>query len=340
MSFKGFLLLLIVLALLADSSDAWGRRRRRRSGSRRRRSSLSMRVATGITSIFKPSSSCKIGSNDYPYSQDLARKMFVYCGIAYYQKEPSLLEWKCHSCRVNPLVTRFDIIASHTYSSLQLAYFVGYDPALQAVVVAIRGSDGPNVANWFGVNFRIAKVVPSLFPADSGKVHKGFNNAYNAIRNQMWAAVLSTQREARSKYHVTTPNRVYVTGHSMGGALGVFAALDLRVNRGMDVIMMSFGAPRVGDECFAAYYGRHVTKSIRVAHSLDPVTLLPPTPVLGYYHVPRYHNDRSSRFSHVAYVGYKLSELSNKRRKRRHVIITDLTPHLNKHNKYTHYYMK
>lgn len=47
----------------------------------------------------------------------------------------------------------------------------------------------------------------------------------------------------------------YVIGHSMGGALAHLAALDIRSRfGGADLHVFTFGAPRVGNAVFAAFF--------------------------------------------------------------------------------------
>eukprot|EP00117_Sycon_ciliatum_P027290 scpid89418/ scgid22208/ Lipase; Triacylglycerol lipase len=262
---------------------------------------------------------CAIQDNDYPYDFNVSRKMFTFSAIAYHSDVLELRAWRCRACR-EPLMSGFRVVGTVSNQPLHLFAYVGYDPALRSLVVAIRGTDGPNLQNWLSVNLRFCKCPPNhLFPCTHGQVHCGFYNAYKTVRDQIWNHI----SRARNIYHVA-PDRIYVTGHSMGGALAVLAALDLRVNRHLSPVMMNYGSPRVGDLCFAAYYSNHVTKSIRVAHRLDPATEVPPRSLLGYRHVPRFHSDTTSLADHRVYEGLRLSVLSGSSRRRRDVTMTDL----------------
>lgn len=69
-----------------------------------------------------------------------------------------------------------------------------------------------------------------------------------------------------------------VTGHSLGGAIAVHAALDLvSINLKVDTLY-TYGAPRVGDKKFAEWFvDFSKIKSIyRITHARDPVPHLPP----------------------------------------------------------------
>jgi predicted lipase len=77
-----------------------------------------------------------------------------------------------------------------------------------------------------------------------------------------------------------------VTGHSLGGALAVFAAVDLQSNFAAagKVTLYTYGQPRVGNEVFSDFlfsqlYGRY----IRVTHYDDTVAHVPPR-ISGFKH--------------------------------------------------------
>jgi hypothetical protein len=68
---------------------------------------------------------------------------------------------------------------------------------------------------------------------------------------------------------------VYMTGHSMGGALAALGAYDLAVNFNMKVNMYSFGGPRVGNPSFRHLYDKSVPTSYRVVMDGDIVPGVP-----------------------------------------------------------------
>jgi len=114
-----------------------------------------------------------------------------------------------------------------------------------------------------------------LFPC---AVHKGFYLAYDAVRY----AILDEMA-------TLNPLHIYVTGHSLGGALATLAALDLQLEfPSAKVSMYNFGSSRVGERMFAVFYNRIVPDSHRVVLPGDPVPLMPPQP-LSYHHVKQEH---------------------------------------------------
>ena len=143
--------------------------------------------------------------------------------------------------------------------------FVGYSTTHSAVIVAFRGSS--NVKNWID-DFDATQVN---YPKCSGcVVHQGFYIGYNTIS----AAVKSQIQLIIAKYR-NAP--IYVTGHSLGGALAVVAALDLKSTFSNVNKLYTFGQPRVGNAAFAAYTASQMPDAFRVIHYADIVPHVPPS---------------------------------------------------------------
>jgi len=86
--------------------------------------------------------------------------------------------------------------------------------------------------------------------------------------------------------------KVVVTGHSLGAAVGTFAAAELRKS-GIAADLCTFGSPRVGDPTTASYITAQADNGLganyRLAHTNDPVPRLPPE-AFNYKHVePEYY---------------------------------------------------
>ncbi|KAI9911479.1 hypothetical protein PsorP6_009245 [Peronosclerospora sorghi] len=96
------------------------------------------------------------------------------------------------------------------------------------------------------------------------RVHRGFWIAYESIREEL--------KEVTRLILDEHPGvSLYVTGHSMGGALAVLAAYDLAVNFNLQVTMYNFGGPRVGNPSFRQHYDSCVPTSYRVVMDGDIV---------------------------------------------------------------------
>eukprot|EP00884_Botryococcus_braunii_P017013 jgi/Botrbrau1/3996/Bobra.0016s0008.1 len=115
-------------------------------------------------------------------------------------------------------------------------------------------------------------------------VHKGFLEAYSAVQ----ARIVSMAREIMKDDGSEQPWKLYVTGHSLGGALAILCAYELKSTRweGLpqpEVIVYTFGQPMVGNVAFAEDYDKLVPHTWRVKNVNDIVTRVPA--VLGYCHV-------------------------------------------------------
>ncbi len=160
--------------------------------------------------------------------------------------------------------------------------WVFYMPALQAVVVTFRGSK--NVQNFL-TNLAFGKSTCSLGGMQCGQLHRGFLNLWLSHRAKVFAAVQKAARQYKS-------SRLYVTGHSLGGAVATIAALDFAnafrapsssIKR---IHLCTMGSPRVGDSTFVSQFSRFASILSMVRYQqygtatgrtkIDPVTAVPP----------------------------------------------------------------
>ena len=112
---------------------------------------------------------------------------------------------------------------------------------------------------------------------EGAKLHKGFARAYMSISKGMLKMVKELyESEARP---------IYLTGHSLGGALASIAGFDLFLKMGLNgnqVFVSSFGSPRLGNSMFRKMYNEVIPHSWRIVIGPDVVTKLPK---VGYQHV-------------------------------------------------------
>jgi triacylglycerol lipase len=116
--------------------------------------------------------------------------------------------------------------------------------------------------------------VSCPFAANAGQTHAGFTEVYTSCRDDVQATLPGLAR--------TLP--LFVTGHSLGGAAAVLAALDIAVNSPFkNPVMYKFAGPRVGDPTFADAFDSAIvignTSSSRIVNMFDLVPLLPPEKV-------------------------------------------------------------
>jgi triacylglycerol lipase len=122
-------------------------------------------------------------------------------------------------------------------------------------------------------------------PKDWGdvKAHRGFYNALSAIYQGVRDEVRSRRKHNQ---------KVFLTGHSLGGALVTLCAYRFQKVGGVPVAgVYVFGSPRVGDIGFLGQFDdllKH--KTFRWVRNLDfasklPVSAGPPLPTTMYHHV-------------------------------------------------------
>lgn len=106
------------------------------------------------------------------------------------------------------------------------------------IVVAFRGTDD---VRDFRTNFNILYKKSPL-----GFVHRGFMNAVNAL----WPELLRLLQEVRD-----SDQRLWFTGHSLGGALAVLASVKAHFENGLPVAgAYTFGQPPIGTTGFCSEF--------------------------------------------------------------------------------------
>ena len=135
-------------------------------------------------------------------------------------------------------------------------------------IIVFRGTQ--EAAEWIA-NLNTQQIAyPSNNP-QAGKIHKGFHDLY-------FKGVKQVVQKEINRLNPAIP--CYVTGHSLGGAIAVLAALDLALNFSdlkEQIQMYNYAPPRVGNPTFAKFYSDLVPNSYRVVNQADSTWLLPPT---------------------------------------------------------------
>ena len=141
----------------------------------------------------------------------------------------------------------------------------------QDLFLAFRGTASPldewerSIKQWIA-NLDFHQVV-----AHGGRVHRGFHEALDAIWEQVGDPV---------RGHVGSNFRLWITGHSLGGALAILAGARLHEEGVAISGIYTFGAPSIGDSGFATSYQPALH---RVENSCDAVCHLPPPYLLTHW---------------------------------------------------------
>ena len=109
----------------------------------------------------------------------------------------------------------------------------------------------------------------------NGKIHAGFKTGLDKIWNEVWNS-MGRKRRGRT---------IWITGHSLGGALALTAAARLKFEKNQRVAgIYTFGQPRVGDLAFAEACNKEFgQRYFRFVHNKDVVTRVP-TRNVGFKH--------------------------------------------------------
>ena len=136
------------------------------------------------------------------------------------------------------------------------------DDGLGMAVVSFRGTQ--QVRDWM-TNLRADKIpVYSNSPTSCktlGHVHKGFNEAFKSVERK----IVEQLKDCKD-----IP--IYITGHSLGGALATLATWYISGDK--LAACYTFGAPRVGND---KLLNRFRTPIYRIVNGADPVPFIPPS---------------------------------------------------------------
>ncbi len=151
--------------------------------------------------------------------------------------------------------------------------------ATKTVAVSFRGTQ--MLDDWLAELDFVA--FPYSFATGAGNVHMGFQRVYNSVRDR--AVQLVRQALAAGCQNI------WITGHSLGGALATLCAPDLMANVSKTIAprIYTFAGPRVGqyallNQGFQKFFGRLIPLCYRVVNRWDKVPDLPPNIAL-YEHV-------------------------------------------------------
>lgn len=146
------------------------------------------------------------------------------------------------------------------------------------IVLAFRGSQ--EFKDWqtnFSTRLRKVSIRSKMQPLEEdwvpprGQVHRGFQAAWESVET----SVLRQLQQWNQK--TAKPLPLYITGHSLGGALATVAAASL-VKRKFNVQgLYTFGQPRAGDLVFATELNTDLEgKVFRFVNNNDIVPHVPP----------------------------------------------------------------
>jgi triacylglycerol lipase len=141
------------------------------------------------------------------------------------------------------------------------------------IIVAFRGTEPSRMQDL------MTDLNLQFVPGPMGQVHRGFLASLESIWDKLLDAVTRLQDGKR---------HLWITGHSLGGALAKLTVARLIRMRRPVQGMYTYGAPRCGDAKFAGEFDRQARHySFRIVNEQDVVPKVAPQ-FLGYQHAGRH----------------------------------------------------
>jgi predicted lipase len=158
--------------------------------------------------------------------------------------------------------------------------------------VVFRGTIWHSITNWTA-DFNIATEEDQIkknVNCQQCKIHKGFQKVYNHYLGHQVKSAINKRLFHKDTNKDSKIKNLIFTGHSLGGALATVAAykyitkkiLNYEKLKNIEISLLTFGSPRVGNINFAEYMNQSGLKyNVRVIFRNDLVSSLPPKENLG-----------------------------------------------------------
>ena len=137
------------------------------------------------------------------------------------------------------------------------------------LVLAFRGTETNSIKD-IKTDLKAKLIHHKTNSQTKGKVHAGFSKAFEQIAADI------QKNLAEKKYQEKS---LFITGHSLGGALATVAMKRLSHRAGISACY-TFGSPRVANKNWIVGIK---TPIYRLVNAADPVPMLPPSS-FGYFH--------------------------------------------------------
>jgi len=164
---------------------------------------------------------------------------------------------------------------------------IGYNTIYKTIFASFRGS--ANIQNWID-NIHVSQIQP--YNNTDISVEKGFYNLFTNLKDDVIKEINNVSTEYKT-------NNLLITGHSLGGALSTLLAFELLYveNTNMNIKLITFGSPRVGNKKFVSFFNDFSIYSNRITHYYDMVPHIPQE-FLKYVHISQeiWYNEENSQY--------------------------------------------
>ncbi|KAH9074975.1 lipase [Lactarius deliciosus] len=205
---------------------------------------------------------------------------FTHFASTAYCNPSTTINWSCGSnCQAN---SDFQPVASGGDGDATQFWYVGFSPSQNTVIVAHQGTDTSEFfADLTDASFTLKSLDPSLFPGVPSSVEA--HNGFAAEQASTAPTILSAVQQTLSAHGGAS---VTVVGHSLGAALSLLDGVYLRIHlsSSVNVRVIGYGMPRVGNQDFANWVDSHLSGQVtHVNNKEDPIPIVPGMS-LGFHH--------------------------------------------------------
>ena len=200
------------------------------------------------------------------YNPELSYKMAILSAVAYDQPHPQ----RCLDQYLPSTKFQLQTVVTKKCDFLdnKCAGYVAVSHSLRVLVVAFRGTE--SICQL--INELVATILTPPQDVLNGKVQAYFKTAFE----DLWQCMEPKVKALVSK---NPSYEVWVTGHSLGAALASLASASLasyNIAARQNIILYTFGSPRVGDYKYSLQHDQLVNNNWRVVNFDDIVPHLPP----------------------------------------------------------------
>ncbi|CAD5226219.1 unnamed protein product [Bursaphelenchus okinawaensis] len=207
------------------------------------------------------------------YSDPLARRLLVLASSAYSPTPHDCLGNRFENAE---LIERFEIHCDLSENNTCSGYIALLHQD-RVIAVVFRGTTSKDQLGLEGVSGFFERG----YFQEMGRVNRYFQDAFEKI----WDGGMGKRFDEISQNYPDYD--LWVTGHSLGGALASLASAHIVSSKpkytDQNSAHYSFGQPRVGDEQFSSSHSKLIPWYYRVTHAHDIVVGLFPA-YLGYQH--------------------------------------------------------
>lgn len=163
-----------------------------------------------------------------------------------------------------------DIKYTKFFSDKTTDFQAGIIVSGDAVYCIFRGSD--SAIDWY-YDLKTIKIELK----DGIKIHRGF---YEQLHNH---SCYDSLLKNMINYSIGVDvNKIYITGHSLGGALSTLFAYELCKEINKNITLVSFASPKIGNKAWQkSFNGETKITHCRVVNEQDPI---PANPIYDYHH--------------------------------------------------------